>query len=537
LYDTSGKQQSVTAKMVGPMDRHAYTMWKFEKRDSKARQLEEAEEEIKRLKGEIPSPPSAKEETKYEIVNKAKKVSRVVASGSGRSGKSHGCDNSKKHRMESGSESDISSSAGSHHRLTKRQRNKNQIDTLDSTRTSKSSSSGYPNLPGQQSSVSMATTTKASKAKPFGSSRIADNASERSTTPSTVRRPGAMASQSPNVGTLTGGGLLFKKDLGFKPYDGPPMSDDSVSDDDESTNDTTKKTPPAEATDSGNKKHSSNDNIIDSSDQSDGEESSWKATRKKALDNDIMIDSSPSPARTLHRDTTKPHKTVESKVLSSTTKENSQQEVKPKRPRNPLQVQQLEDERDKKLRQNAFRKAAVNNDDALWDSDGEDATISTTTRRQVPCLTSPASPAPRKTPLRRVIRSKRRGDLGDSEDRDARNIRENATRSLSPSRKSVHNDDSDEPENDKEVDNIQQDYKPTLANPHFGPFPLEPLALVNRETGDSHNQVPAALSRYLPPFQREGIQFLYDAVSEGRGAILGEYPAVFSWLWSLRCEA
>ncbi|CAB9509245.1 CHD3-type chromatin-remodeling factor [Seminavis robusta] len=63
---------------------------------------------------------------------------------------------------------------------------------------------------------------------------------------------------------------------------------------------------------------------------------------------------------------------------------------------------------------------------------------------------------------------------------------------------------------------------PTLGNPYFGPFDNVPLKLVNKQDARSDHKVPAALARYLPPFQREGIQFLYNAVVNNYGAILGD---------------
>jgi hypothetical protein len=447
-----------------PENYHTSAKWKLEalKRDFKKRKLEEAREEIRRMKEEIPSPPSAKEKSKREMIEEKK--------GSGA-------------RLEVEREKPLKS------------RKK----------------------PGPTSSQD---------------SDSEDSASACPKTTSTVRQPVAIASQSAslNVAPSTIKGFLFKKELGFKPYDGPPMSEDSDSDN-ESRND---KKPPAEPTSFG-KKYSPND--IDSSEESDPEKPSPKAMRKVVLNND-MIDSSPSPDRVLRRDSKDPLRTVETKVSSPTTTKENFQQVNSKRPRNPFQVQRLEDERDKELRrQNAFRGAPVN-EDALWDTDGEEGTATVSiTRRQAPRPTSPASKAPRNPP-RRAVRSKRREDLGNPEDEeevdiDSRNSRENAASVRSPCMKSVHSDDSDDPENDDEVDNVQQDFKPSLANPHFGPYPFKPLELINRETGTSQHEVPAALARYLPPFQREGVQFLYDAVCEDRGTILGELPAVLSLLWLL----
>lgn len=61
------------------------------------------------------------------------------------------------------------------------------------------------------------------------------------------------------------------------------------------------------------------------------------------------------------------------------------------------------------------------------------------------------------------------------------------------------------------------DLHPHFENPKFGPYePMEPLAL-----GPSV-QVPASLNRYLAPFQKEGIRFMYDCLARKSGVILGD---------------
>ena len=69
-------------------------------------------------------------------------------------------------------------------------------------------------------------------------------------------------------------------------------------------------------------------------------------------------------------------------------------------------------------------------------------------------------------------------------------------------------------------DELEQRLHPTFDQPKFGPFAEEPLVL-NGANGWSH-QVPASISRYLPDYQREGIEFLYKVMSSGKGAILGD---------------
>lgn len=59
--------------------------------------------------------------------------------------------------------------------------------------------------------------------------------------------------------------------------------------------------------------------------------------------------------------------------------------------------------------------------------------------------------------------------------------------------------------------------KPTFDSPRFGPFALQPLVL-----DESDYKVPAAIARYLPDFQRKGIQFVHKTLTEHGGAILGD---------------
>ena len=75
----------------------------------------------------------------------------------------------------------------------------------------------------------------------------------------------------------------------------------------------------------------------------------------------------------------------------------------------------------------------------------------------------------------------------------------------------------DEPES--EIDPSQ--LKPEFETPKFGPFDLEPLVLSSEESEHANYKVPASISRYLPPYQREGIEFMFNAITTTRGAILG----------------
>jgi hypothetical protein len=70
-------------------------------------------------------------------------------------------------------------------------------------------------------------------------------------------------------------------------------------------------------------------------------------------------------------------------------------------------------------------------------------------------------------------------------------------------------------------DEEESNEKPDFPNPTFGPFANEPMILNNSENFEGH-QVPASISRFLPDFQREGIQFIYKAISSGNGVVLGD---------------
>lgn len=66
--------------------------------------------------------------------------------------------------------------------------------------------------------------------------------------------------------------------------------------------------------------------------------------------------------------------------------------------------------------------------------------------------------------------------------------------------------------------------KPVFDFPRFGPLDFEPFVLNPGHLGiESPICVPASISRYLPLYQKEGIQFMYNqAVTSGHGAVLGD---------------
>ena len=75
---------------------------------------------------------------------------------------------------------------------------------------------------------------------------------------------------------------------------------------------------------------------------------------------------------------------------------------------------------------------------------------------------------------------------------------------------------------DKDRGGSLDDLHPNFENPKFGPYePMEPLVLSNSQE-ESPVQVPASLNRYIAPFQKKGIQFMYDCLARNSGVILGD---------------
>jgi hypothetical protein len=60
---------------------------------------------------------------------------------------------------------------------------------------------------------------------------------------------------------------------------------------------------------------------------------------------------------------------------------------------------------------------------------------------------------------------------------------------------------------------------PNFANPKFGPFDTRPLVL---KYSDGEHIVPASITRYLKPYQKEGVAFMHARVVGDGGAILGD---------------
>ncbi|KAG7342122.1 SNF2 family helicase [Nitzschia inconspicua] len=75
-------------------------------------------------------------------------------------------------------------------------------------------------------------------------------------------------------------------------------------------------------------------------------------------------------------------------------------------------------------------------------------------------------------------------------------------------------------DNDSIDDGDADVLKPLLSNPKFGPYDLEPLVL--GQSNGKEVSVPASLNRYLAPFQREGVAFMYNCLARKSGVILGD---------------
>jgi hypothetical protein len=84
-------------------------------------------------------------------------------------------------------------------------------------------------------------------------------------------------------------------------------------------------------------------------------------------------------------------------------------------------------------------------------------------------------------------------------------------------------------DNDDDKDSRQRQ-KPQFDQPKFGPYD-PPVPFILRSNNDNNNnndddssyEVPASINRYLPNYQREGIEFMYKCgIATNVGAILGD---------------
>ena len=223
--------------------------------------------------------------------------------------------------------------------------------------------------------------------------------------------------------------------------------------------------------------------------------------------NDDLMDDSPPPKA--------------KQLLSSPTQSSASKQPRKASPLNPLAMQKREREEQKVFQQKQQNQPPrpVIDDSMLWDSDPDEVPIkvtskSTSKRRRGGAKTNTRVPPSLLEKPAPVVAAN---------DESVNKPPENATLARREA-----NSENGQAEYDAEVDEEFEIKKmkqhPNFANPNFGPFENVPLVLKNEEgdllEGDCH-QVSASLSRYLPTFQREGIQFVYNALANGRGAILG----------------
>jgi hypothetical protein len=84
------------------------------------------------------------------------------------------------------------------------------------------------------------------------------------------------------------------------------------------------------------------------------------------------------------------------------------------------------------------------------------------------------------------------------------------------------NDDNDDGQYEKDCGDTLDDLHPNFKNPKFGPYePMESLLLSN-DQNETLLQVPDSLNRYLVPFQKEGVRFMYKCLARKSGVILGD---------------
>lgn len=108
-----------------------------------------------------------------------------------------------------------------------------------------------------------------------------------------------------------------------------------------------------------------------------------------------------------------------------------------------------------------------------------------------------------------------------------------------------NDEDDDKSVSEQDKEDMKRDLKPTFLNPKLGPpSDLVPFVLskewkpgdpiTNQVSGeddgrygksngdDNVDKVPASINRYLAPYQRQGVQFMYKSVVHGKGCVLGD---------------
>lgn len=166
--------------------------------------------------------------------------------------------------------------------------------------------------------------------------------------------------------------------------------------------------------------------------------------------------------------------------------------LKPKPPRNPLTMSKMSHA----TQQQAFPSNHLANDDNLWSDIDDD---------------NKESPKNSKPEKKQKPSKRKKNKRNEDPERD-------------PSYNQPSTDTLDRLTED-EIANVDlSELKPVFDFPKFTAEPEEPFVLNAGNLGfESPVCVPASISRYLPPYQKEGIQFMYDqAVMSGHGAVLGD---------------
>ena len=96
--------------------------------------------------------------------------------------------------------------------------------------------------------------------------------------------------------------------------------------------------------------------------------------------------------------------------------------------------------------------------------------------------------------------------------------------------------DNDDGQYEEDRGGTLDDLHPNFKNPKFGPYePMEPLLLPN-DQNETLLQVPASLNRFLAPFQKEGVRFMYKCLARRSGVILGDEMVSVFFLLDCFCH-
>ena len=190
----------------------------------------------------------------------------------------------------------------------------------------------------------------------------------------------------------------------------------------------------------------------------------------------------------------------------------------PKKARNPITVAKEQDERfyagtKMNPHQSNTKSKVGDDDDSLWDDDCEP--VKTTTSKRVESSTNKK----RKTSHSSV---KRKSDASRTKSRNYKSQENNDRYESDVDSPSSGGEDVLLQDTDTGIGIGLESFKPEFETPKFGPYEMEPLLLTNDNLNGQHHQVPASLNRYLLPFQKDGVRFLYECLSRKSGAILGD---------------